>query len=508
MKRTILGAVVAATLPFAAWAENLAVVVANSSYDSLSAPRISAAVDDAVRAFGEAGFAVVVIRDARFAGAASELAAARTRMEAADRLAVLLAGNFAHDGRQTWLLTRDARAPDAFTVGAQAVPVGALLELAGTVPGTAAVLLADETGRLRLGPGLTAGAAPVSAPQGVAVFAGSMRGILSTIRGGLLEPGQSLAGVAADLPSGVAASGFLSSAVSFRPEAGARPSPVAPPQTQPAPSQPVQALDPEGAEAALGLSRDARRSVQRDLELLGYDPRGIDGIFGRGTRAAIAAWQGDNGAPATGFLTGNQVARLQEQGAQRSAVLEAEAARRQAEEDRRDTAFWQETGAGGGEQGLRTYLDRYPDGLYADRARAALGPFEQDRRAEAAAADRAAWDSVRQEDTPGAYQSYLAQFPQGAFRREAEARIAQLRGDGGDDRAVAAARAEEGGVAGSVVARLLIEQRLRQVGEDPGAIDGTFDEAARRAIRRFQRARDLPVTGYVGQATLARLLAP
>jgi peptidoglycan hydrolase-like protein with peptidoglycan-binding domain len=507
MKHTILGAVVAVSLPFATWAENLAVVVANSTYDSLSGPRISAAVDEAVRAFGEAGFEVVVIRDARFAGAASELSAARARIEAADRLAVLLAGNFAHDGRQTWLLTRDARAPDAFTVGAQAVPVGALLELAGAVPGASAVLLADETGRLRLGPGLTAGAAPVAPPQGVAVFTGSMRGILSTIRGGLLEPGQSLAEVAADLPSGVAASGFLSGAVSFRPEAGARPAPVAQ-RPEPPAQAPVQALDPEGAEAALGLTRDARRSVQRDLELLGYDPRGIDGIFGRGTRAAIAAWQDANGAPATGFLTGNQVARLQEQGAQRSAELEAEAARRQAEEDRRDTAFWQETGAGGGEQGLRAYLERYPDGLYADRARAALEPYEADRRAQAAAADRAVWDTVRLEDTVQGYRGYLEQFPQGAFRREAEARIAQLQGAGTDDRAVAAARAEEAGVAGSVVARLLIEQRLRQVGEDPGAIDGTFDEAARRAIRRFQRARDLPVTGYVSQATLARLLAP
>jgi peptidoglycan hydrolase-like protein with peptidoglycan-binding domain len=59
-----------------------------------------------------------------------------------------------------------------------------------------------------------------------------------------------------------------------------------------------------------------------------------------------------------------------------------------------------------------------------------------------------------------------------------------------------------------VIARLLIEQRLTQLGDDPGAVDGTFDEATRRALRRFQRARDLPATGYVSQATMARLLAP
>ena len=76
------------------------------------------------------------------------------------------------------------------------------------------------------------------------------------------------------------------------------------------------------------------------------------------------------------------------------------------------------------------------------------------------------------------------------------------------DAAIAAARVEEATVAGNIIARLLIEQRLTQLGEDPGTVDGTFDEATRRALRRFQRARDLPVTGYVTQATMARLLAP
>jgi peptidoglycan hydrolase-like protein with peptidoglycan-binding domain len=38
-------------------------------------------------------------------------------------------------------------------------------------------------------------------------------------------------------------------------------------------------------------------------------------------------------------------------------------------------------------------------------------------------------------------------------------------------------------------------------------VDGVFDEATRRAIRRFQNARNLPATGYVTRATMARLLA-
>lgn len=504
MKRLILALAIAIAAPLHAAAQNIAVVVANTTYDSLPDLRIADEVDAAVRAFGEAGFEVIEVRDARFANAVSQLAEARERIAGARNVAILVAGHFAQSDGQSWLLARDARQPDAFTVGAQAVPLAPLLGLATEHPGASAVLIADETGRVRLGPGLSAGAAPMPAPQGVAVFIGSARGILSTLRGGLLDPGRSLASVARDLPAGVAAEGFLSERMAFLPgddeTTAVRPEPVR--------DAPVQALDPEGAEAALGLTREARRAVQRDLELLDYDPRGIDGIFGRGTRTAIRSWQEDNDMPATGYLTGNQVVRLQEQGATRAAELEAEAARRQAERDRLDADYWQETGAAGTEEGLRAYLEEYPDGLYAARARAALEPFEAARREQAAAADRQAWDTARDENTAAAYRRYLERFPDGAFRQEASQRAARLAEDRAGDQATAAARAEEAAVAGNTIARLLIEQRLRQLGENPGAIDGVFDETTRRAIRRFQQARDLPATGYVGQATMARLLAP
>ena len=46
---------------------------------------------------------------------------------------------------------------------------------------------------------------------------------------------------------------------------------------------------PESVEQEIGLDRDGRRDVQRWLQALGHDPRGIDGMFGPGSRAAIAA---------------------------------------------------------------------------------------------------------------------------------------------------------------------------------------------------------------------------
>jgi len=67
---------------------------------------------------------------------------------------------------------------------------------------------------------------------------------------------------------------------------------------------------PEGVEAALGLTLEDRASVQVRLSMLGYDPRGVDGVFGAGSRAAIREWQDDEGFAATGYLDLDQIARL------------------------------------------------------------------------------------------------------------------------------------------------------------------------------------------------------
>lgn len=64
------------------------------------------------------------------------------------------------------------------------------------------------------------------------------------------------------------------------------------------------------AEADLGLSRQQRMAIQVGLTQRGFDTRGIDGIFGRGTRGAIATWQRAGDVAATGYLTGDQARRL------------------------------------------------------------------------------------------------------------------------------------------------------------------------------------------------------
>ena len=70
-----------------------------------------------------------------------------------------------------------------------------------------------------------------------------------------------------------------------------------------------------GALLLTGLGLRLRRSAegQARLSALGYDPKGVDGKFGSGVRAAISRWQGDNGLAATGYLNAEQLARLRAQ---------------------------------------------------------------------------------------------------------------------------------------------------------------------------------------------------
>lgn len=63
-------------------------------------------------------------------------------------------------------------------------------------------------------------------------------------------------------------------------------------------------------ETALELDKAGRISVQRRLNLLGHDTRGVDGVFGPGTRAGLTQWQYKNGLPVTGYLAADQLAVL------------------------------------------------------------------------------------------------------------------------------------------------------------------------------------------------------
>lgn len=84
----------------------------------------------------------------------------------------------------------------------------------------------------------------------------------------------------------------------------------------PTPPDPGRAMLEEGTlagERGLELDAQAYREIQARLEAVGFDPGGVDGRPGEGTRAAVRAWQAEQGTAPTGYFSRSQLAFLQRQ---------------------------------------------------------------------------------------------------------------------------------------------------------------------------------------------------
>ena len=60
---------------------------------------------------------------------------------------------------------------------------------------------------------------------------------------------------------------------------------------------------------------------------------------------------------------------------------------------------------------------------------------------------------------------------------------------------------------GKTLSDLEIEQRLKELGFDPGPIDGKFDKQTGPALRAFQKKAGVPESGKIDDATMAELVA-
>ena len=541
MKSFVAATLVLLTSP--ALAEDRALILGNERYHNAANITAAAEALQSRPALEAAGFRVISGLDLTTDALRAQLDLLLVDREAAERLVILLAGHFVRSERGTWFLGVDADAPGLATVDGQGLPLATVLEIASGAPGGALVLLGSEERRIRLGAGLAPGIGPLDIPQGVSVIRGDAALITSFATLDLVQRGQSLSALVAARPD-LIADGFLSDLVPFLPAepgvvAGSGSTAVAAEtafweatkglatleayeaylKRYPGGLFSTEALvkvtqaraepsrDARLAEEALALTRDQQREVQRALSLLGFNTRGIDGIFGSGTRAAIIAWQQANAVVPDGYLTTALITRITAQADRRAAELEAEAAKRQAQLEALDRAYWAETGAKGDETGLRAYVKRYPDGLFSEVASDNLTLIEEARLREAETQDRFAWDLAEATNTEAGYRAYLHSRPTGAFAETARARIAALTQTDAEAAVLAAARAAEAALGLNNGTRNLVERRLNGLGLKPGLVDGQFDEDSRRAIRRYQAARDLPVTGYLSEPTLVRLLA-
>lgn len=525
----------------AALAEDIALIYGDTGQSPLLRNTENISSDDFATPLRQAGFRVIEPRSRTVADMrrAAQNAEALLADQKVGRLVIVVLGPFAHNKRETWVLSNTGEGATGISVAATGISINGLSDLAARAGERAVILLAPGQERQFFGAGLTAGLGEFAHADDVTYVVGSTGKLSLVLQDSLLDPQTTFADAANAAPRGVSFSGFLSRRVGLM---GQGQGAAAPLVLERGFWQAVQAIDsdagyrvyleryPDGtyqkeakdrigwlkdepertartAEESLNLSRNDRREIQRNLSLLGFDPRGIDGLFGRGSRAAISAWQRENRFDETGFVTGNQLTRLRDQAKIRAAELEEEARQRQLEQERLDRAYWAQTGSSGNEDDLRDYLSHYPDGLFSDRVRQSIEAIEQQRFAETALAERQAWDRARAANTVQSYQAFLNAYPDSGFAAAAQAGIRDLNEAERNAGAIAQAKAEEKQILKLRVAATLIEQRLAQFGAKPGAVDGKFTKTTRGAIRRFQKSRGLPVTGYVSRATMVRLMA-
>lgn len=105
-----------------------------------------------------------------------------------------------------------------------------------------------------------------------------------------------------------------------QPEAPLTALPEAPAPLVPEAPAPADETRAEARQSEALLDAEGRQALQRALKWFGFYDGAIDGAFGRGTRASMAAWQETNGYEPTGILTTGQ----------RAALLEALRAEREA----------------------------------------------------------------------------------------------------------------------------------------------------------------------------------
>ncbi|MBT8459089.1 MAG: peptidoglycan-binding protein [Boseongicola sp.] len=526
-------------------AGDAALLIGIEDYSALNDLRRGDEVTEQAGAYQRQGFDVISSSDAERNDMFDALSAFESAASDAERILVVLAGRFAHNSTDTYLLPSDARPGALSNVARTALPLSQVLSILSQTPGRSILAISSDDLSGEFGPLLKIGVGDIELPQGTTLLTGPPRAIAQAVQR-IARPGENLANL--QNSRSVELGGFVMQGLAFIEEPTVT-TPTAPTSQSTTDrradilawrradaADTIEAYEsyinafPDGqftamaegrieamtdtpearaerAEKALELNRDQRREIQRDLTLLEFNTRGIDGIFGRGTRAAITAWQRTNNIAETSYLDRDQITRLDAQAERRAAELEAEAERRREERLAQDLAFWEETGALDDEAGLRAYLNRFPDGEFAEVAQSRLETIERRKRAETNARDRQLWDEARIQDTAQAYSDYLTIAPDGAFREEAQDRITELTREAQQTDRQRRAIQEENALNLNQNTRRAIESRMERLGLKPGRVDGVFDDDTRRAVRRYQAARNLEQTGYISEEFVVRILA-
>ncbi|MBL4806365.1 MAG: peptidoglycan-binding protein [Rhodobacteraceae bacterium] len=453
-------------------AENLALILSFQDYDNGADVRSGTSNHDAlVRAYRAAGYRVFDAEDRDRRQLQRPISQFVQNISRADNAVIHITGHVIHFGNSNWLLPVDATAGSVADLEFDGVSLDFLLELLAVKPDQSVMFLGLADRNFANIAGATRGISVSNLPDGVLLISGGYRNLSRSVLNDFLDRGTPVVDALQNNIRALTVQGDIP----FRLVLG-NGQPVAP------------AVDTaEEIQQALGLNRRQRRAIQTDLTLLGFGLGSVDGVLGNATRRAVRRWQQDQRLTATGYLTRQQITLLDQLSAARRSETEYE-----------DRSFWARSGAGGDQTGLRAYLNAYPSGLFAERARNELEAFEQNN-------DIDEWARAARLNTLESYERYLRRFPGGIYSRLAKVRI-QERGANNEPEVNNNAQRAEEQLRLDRTSQMLIEIRLSALGYRVGTADGVFDDTTRQGIRRYQRDRNMPVTGYVSAQVIRALL--
>jgi uncharacterized caspase-like protein len=118
------------------------------------------------------------------------------------------------------------------------------------------------------------------------------------------------------------------------------------------------------------------------------------------------------------------------------------------------------------------------------------------------ALELAFWDSIKNEKNPRLFEAYLNRYPNGTFAEIAKVILQDIKA------AALHAATDVTGDKAAITDPVLVQEvreRLYELNFDPGPFNGPIGEPARRAIREFQQMSNLSPDGQISQGLLRRL---
>ena len=547
--RNYLAVLCAVAMP--AFADDQALVIVNGNYQFTGNGVSPQFTNPSIESLRKAGYRVQKAQNLGNDALRQRISEFNASAEPMDHLVYVFIGHLLNKDKNTYLTPVDLRDPRADTIAQNAVDLNVILDQAGKHSGASAVFLGWTRTRKSVlshrkhgfsnSPDLAPALGRTNIPQGVLLVDGHADMIADAIANRYFVAGRSTREVGNNLTGRVRSQGYLSlHSYLARNNQSEAPKPkvltnfeqnfwdfakkensiksyteflvrfpngkyASTARSTLAQLQADAAISPEQrAERDLKLTRKEKQDIQRALTVLGHDTRGVDGLFGPASRRAIIAWQKTVNHPAHGFLDSVQVRHLLDQGAKRRRFLFEETERKRIATETQDRAFWQATGASGQEFDLRVYLNKYPDGLFAQAAQTKLDRIlaEKSHKTDNSA-EVQAWRVASKQNTITSYRRYLLKYQRGAFATEAKTRIKTLSDKEKRHNANAQHLSVENSMGLGKGIWLIVERKFVPSGLPQNAADGVVGPQTRKALRLFQSNNALPATGYMDPKTLS-----